>query len=171
MTQSDPELYRYVDVDGFCLSARLLIDLNTGAVTETLSITIEGSDEPQSIHVRASEAPTVTAGILRAAGQQPAVLPAPDQQTAELVARAVRACAEHLRDRYADTWTADAARSLDLNAARIERGESTTLLRRLTGEAQQDPAQDGEALKPYLTPSGNVRVDHLLRRSGQPDTD
>lgn len=99
-----------------------------------------------------------------------AVLPAPDQQAAELVARTVRACAEHLRDRYADTWTADAARSLDLNAARIERGESTTLLRRLAGEApcrwehphpgyrcehreaQQDPTQDGE-------------------RSGQPETD
>ncbi|MFF9003597.1 hypothetical protein ACF1GW_38530 [Streptomyces achromogenes] len=38
-------------------------------------------------------------------------------------------------------------------------------------EAQQEPTQDAEALKSYLTPSGNVRVDHLLRRSGQPETD
>lgn len=74
--QTEPEQYRFVDGDDFCLSARLLPDLDNGGVTDTLSITIEGSDEPQSVHVRAAEAPAVAAGILRAAGQEPAV-PAP----------------------------------------------------------------------------------------------
>ncbi|WP_326779684.1 hypothetical protein OG481_01985 [Streptomyces longwoodensis] len=74
---TDPEPYRYVDSDDFCLSARLLPDLNTGGVTDTLSITIEGSDEPQSVHVRACDAPTVAAGILHAAD-----LPAPTDQAA-----------------------------------------------------------------------------------------
>jgi hypothetical protein len=116
-----------------------------------------------------------------------AVLPAPDQQAAKLVARTVRACAEHLRDRYADTWTADAARSLDLNAARIERGEPTALLRRLAGEAQQDPTQDGRTTLPcnwartrYLhaphdwEPQPGMEPVHCpgsSERSGQPDTD
>ncbi|WP_318201091.1 hypothetical protein [Streptomyces sp. SCL15-4] len=91
MTQPDPELYRYVDGDGFCLSARLLIDLNTGGVTETLSITIEGSDEPQSVHVRASDAPTLAAGIVRAAGQQPAeaVVVSPPADRADRYATAI----------------------------------------------------------------------------------
>jgi hypothetical protein len=62
-------------------------------------------------------------------------VPPPTDQTA-VIAATVRACAEHLRDRYSDTWTTDAAHSLELNAARIERGEPTALLRRLAAEAQ-----------------------------------
>lgn len=64
--------YRYIDEDDFCLSARLLPNLDTGGVTDTLSITIEGSDEPQSVHVRAADVPAIAAGIVRAAGQSPA---------------------------------------------------------------------------------------------------
>ncbi|MGW2721379.1 hypothetical protein [Streptomyces sp. NPDC001492] len=70
-----------------------------------------------------------------------AVLPPPADRAAVIAATA-RACAAHLRDRYSDTWTEDAARSLELNAARIERGEPTALLRRLAAEAQQ-PDTDG----------------------------
>ncbi|MEU3283242.1 hypothetical protein, partial [Streptomyces antibioticus] len=66
------EMYRHVDDDGFCLSARLLPDLNNGGVTDTLSITVEGSDEPQSIQIRSVDASAVAAGILRAAGMSPA---------------------------------------------------------------------------------------------------
>lgn len=77
MTETTPP-YRYVDGDSFCLSARLLPDLNTGGVTDTLSITIEGSDEPQSVHVPAGDVSAVAAGIVAAAGQQPAAtVPAP----------------------------------------------------------------------------------------------
>lgn len=87
-----PTPYRYVDEDGFCLSARLLPDLDTGGVTETLSITIEGSDEPQSVHVRAADAPAIAAGIVRAAGQPAAgVAPVADQtDNAELTAEEAR---------------------------------------------------------------------------------
>ncbi|MGW1661026.1 hypothetical protein [Streptomyces microflavus] len=63
-----PAPFRYVDEDGFCLSARLLPDLNTGGTTGTLSITIEGSDEPQSAHVPVTELPKVLAGIAQSAG-------------------------------------------------------------------------------------------------------
>jgi hypothetical protein len=66
-----------------------------------------------------------------------AVLPAPADRAAVIAATA-RACAEHLRSNWTDTWTADAARSLDLNAARIERGEDTALLRRMADEAQPE---------------------------------
>lgn len=71
-TTPTPPPYRYIDQDEFCLSARLLPDLNTGAPTGTLSLTIEGSDEPQSAHVPVTDLPQVLAGIARAAG-----LPAP----------------------------------------------------------------------------------------------
>ncbi|MFE0470544.1 hypothetical protein ACFW2V_02860 [Streptomyces sp. NPDC058947] len=64
-----------------------------------------------------------------------AVLPPPVSR-ADVIAATVRACAEHLRERYADRWTADAVDSLELNAARIERGEPTALLRRMADEAQ-----------------------------------
>ncbi|MGW5175864.1 hypothetical protein ACWERY_16070 [Streptomyces sp. NPDC004082] len=62
------EPYRYLDEDQFCLSARLLPDLNNGGNTDILSITIEGSDEPQSVHVPAADAPAVASGIVAAAG-------------------------------------------------------------------------------------------------------
>ncbi|MFE2112015.1 hypothetical protein ACFXAY_01295 [Streptomyces microflavus] len=63
-----PEPYRYVDADQYCLSARLLPDLNTGGTTGTLSITIEGSEEPQSAHVPVAELPKILAGIAGAGG-------------------------------------------------------------------------------------------------------
>jgi hypothetical protein len=71
MTDQPPP-YRFTDEDDFCLSARLLPDLNTGGLSDTLSITIEGSDEPQSVHVPSADVLAVAAGIVRAAGQQPA---------------------------------------------------------------------------------------------------
>lgn len=74
------------------------------------------------------------------------VAPATDQTA--VIAATARACAAHLRDRYSDTWTEDAARSLELNAARIERGEQTALLRRLAGEAQQQTDTETSTL-PY----------------------
>ncbi|XMN09344.1 hypothetical protein ACK8N7_26540 [Streptomyces griseobrunneus] len=63
-----PVPFRYVDEDQYCLSARLLPDLNTGGTTGTVSITIEGSDEPQSAHVPVTELPKVLAGIAQSAG-------------------------------------------------------------------------------------------------------
>ncbi|MET9973900.1 hypothetical protein ACFYOI_03710 [Streptomyces microflavus] len=63
-----PVPYRYVDEDQFCLSARLLPDLNTSGTAGTVSITIEGSDEPQSAHVPVVELPKVLAGIAGAGG-------------------------------------------------------------------------------------------------------
>jgi hypothetical protein len=65
------------------------------------------------------------------------VLPA-SVDRADVIAATVRTCAEHLRSNWTDTWTADAARSLDLNAARIERGEDTALLRRVAAETRTD---------------------------------
>jgi hypothetical protein len=65
---TEPMPFRYVDEDGFCLSARLLPDLNAGGTTSTLSMTIEGSDEPQSAHVPVDELPQILAGIASAAG-------------------------------------------------------------------------------------------------------
>lgn len=67
-----------------------------------------------------------------------AVLP-PTADRAAVIAATARACAEHLRDTYSDMWTADAARSLELHAARIERGEPTALLHRMADKAQQQP--------------------------------
>ncbi len=107
-----PTPYRYIDEDDFCLSARLLPDLNTGGVTETLSITIEGSDEPQSVHVPAADVPAVAAGIVRAAGQPPAaagVAPAADQtELRDRIAEALlttpradyEAATDHRKHRY-----------------------------------------------------------------------
>jgi hypothetical protein len=69
MTQ--PEPFRYIDADGFCLSVRLLPDLNTGGVTDTLSVTVEGSDEPQSAHIPTADVDQVVAGIYTAAGRKP----------------------------------------------------------------------------------------------------
>ncbi|MEU5660118.1 hypothetical protein ABZ802_31545 [Streptomyces sp. NPDC047737] len=66
-TPATPPPFRYVDEDGFCLSARLLPDLNTGRATSTLSITIEGSDEPQSVHVPVDQLPQILAGLADAA--------------------------------------------------------------------------------------------------------
>ncbi|MGW3330578.1 hypothetical protein ACWDF9_08560 [Streptomyces rubiginosohelvolus] len=60
---AEPAPFRYVDEDGFCLSSRLLPDLDTGGTTGVVSITIEGSDEPQSAHVPVAELPKVLAGI------------------------------------------------------------------------------------------------------------
>lgn len=57
-----PEPFRYVDADQFCLSARLLPDLDTGRVTDTLSISIEG-DEPQTVHVPVADLPKILAGL------------------------------------------------------------------------------------------------------------
>ena len=71
-TPTNPTPFRYIDEDGFCLSARLLPDLNTGRTTGTLSITIEGSDEPQSVHVPVKELPTALEGIAGAAGLEQA---------------------------------------------------------------------------------------------------
>lgn len=76
---------------------------------------------------------------------------------AALIAATVRACAEHLRDRYSDTWTEDAARSLELNAARIERGEQTALLRRLAAEAQP-------TTKPEPEPESCAHCGKTIRR-------
>ncbi|RYJ29376.1 hypothetical protein CU044_2117 [Streptomyces sp. L-9-10] len=64
-----PEPYRYVDEDGFCLSARLLPNLNTGGLTDVLSISVEGDGEPQSAHVPAAKVEEVVAAIRTAAGQ------------------------------------------------------------------------------------------------------
>ena len=74
---NQPEPYRYIDADDFCLSARLLPDLDNGGFTETLSITIEGSDEPQSVHIPRNQVENLIAGLRRAAavssaGQAPA---------------------------------------------------------------------------------------------------
>ncbi|MFE9906443.1 hypothetical protein [Streptomyces achromogenes] len=157
MTQPDPQPYRYVDSDGFCLSARLLPDLNTGGLTETLSITIEGSDEPQSIHVQASDAPTVTAGILRAAGQraaEAAVVSPPAVQA--LIARAAEA-AMALAD--AEQMQAQAEALLEaadlLQAWRPEGFERWAV-------AEQDRYEDGI----------NDATNHLRRLAGaQPQPD
>ncbi|MFE7105600.1 hypothetical protein ACFU98_10755 [Streptomyces sp. NPDC057575] len=62
-----PAPFRYLDEDDYCLSARLLPDLNTGRATNIVSITIEGSDEPQSVHVPVSDLPKVLGGIAGAA--------------------------------------------------------------------------------------------------------
>jgi len=56
---------------------------------------------------------------------------------AAVIAATARACAKHLRFNWTDARTADAANSLDLNAARIERGEDTALLRHLAAECSQ----------------------------------
>ncbi|MGW1154518.1 hypothetical protein ACWD45_24940 [Streptomyces rubiginosohelvolus] len=65
---AEPVPFRYVDEDGFCLSSRLLPDLDTGGTTGVVSITVEGSDEPQSAHVPVAELPKVLAGIAESAG-------------------------------------------------------------------------------------------------------
>lgn len=64
MTQ--PEPYRYIDADGFCLSARLL-----PGIPDTLSIAVEGDGDPQSAHVPAADVEQVVAGIYTAAGRKP----------------------------------------------------------------------------------------------------
>lgn len=131
MTQPDAQLYRYVDGDGFCLSARLLPDLNTGGVTETLSITVEGSDEPQSAHVPVGDVSAVLFGISRAAGQQTApVLPAPDPRAAILAEAADHLLTLKPPPNY--TGVHGLMFSNGVQAA----GEE---LRRLAGEARQDP--------------------------------
>ncbi|MER5675802.1 hypothetical protein ABT081_02540 [Streptomyces sp. NPDC002238] len=80
---TEPTPFRYVDDDGFCLTARLLPDLNAGGTTGTLSMTIEGSDEPQSAHVPVDELPQILAGIAGAAGLERArrVLGTPTMNT------------------------------------------------------------------------------------------
>lgn len=67
-----PRPFRYLDEDEFCLSARLLPDLNAGGTTGIMSITVEGSDEPQSAHVPVTDLPQILAGIAAAAGLAPA---------------------------------------------------------------------------------------------------
>ncbi|MCX5138349.1 hypothetical protein [Streptomyces sp. NBC_00338] len=76
-TPTTPAPFRYVDEDDFHLSAHLVFNL-----PGTLSITIEGSDEPQSAHVPVGDLPRVLAGIAEAAGLAPArlVLGTTDQQ-------------------------------------------------------------------------------------------
>ncbi|WP_326659573.1 hypothetical protein [Streptomyces sp. NBC_00385] len=76
-TPTTPAPFRYVDEDDFHLSAHLVFNLPA-----TLSITIEGSDEPQSAHVPVGDLPKVLAGIAAAAGLPPArlVLGTTDQQ-------------------------------------------------------------------------------------------
>ncbi|WP_089117071.1 hypothetical protein [Streptomyces sp. SS07] len=63
-----PVPFRYVDEDGFCLSSRLLPDLNAGGTTGIVSITVEGSDEPQSAQMPVAELPKILAGIAESAG-------------------------------------------------------------------------------------------------------
>ncbi|MGQ5576289.1 hypothetical protein [Streptomyces sp. ECR3.8] len=77
-----PKPYRYVDADDFCLSARLLPDLDNGGFTETLSITIEGSDEPQSVHIPLDQVENLIAGLRLAAGAVSAAVAPPTNQTA-----------------------------------------------------------------------------------------
>ncbi|MFF1483106.1 hypothetical protein ACIGZH_01815 [Streptomyces sp. NPDC058319] len=74
-------------------------------------------------------------------------------ERAAVIAAAVRACAKHLRFNWTDEWTADAARSLDLNAARIERGEDTALLRRLA----DCPAAGAQAVPVRHAPGKAIR--------------
>lgn len=69
-----PEPFRYIDADEFCLSARLMPDFDTGGVTDTLSISIEG-DEPQSVHVPVADLPKILAGLSAASGVQPGTRP------------------------------------------------------------------------------------------------
>ncbi|GGJ87144.1 hypothetical protein GCM10011583_18370 [Streptomyces camponoticapitis] len=66
--QPEPTTFRYIDADEFCLSARLMPDFDTGGVTDTLSISIEG-DEPQSVHVPVADLPKILAGLAGAAGK------------------------------------------------------------------------------------------------------
>ncbi|MFL3869203.1 ParB N-terminal domain-containing protein [Streptomyces griseobrunneus] len=65
---AEPTPFRYVDEDGFCLSSRLLPDLNAGGTTGVVSITVEGSDEPQSAQMPVAELPKILAGIAESAG-------------------------------------------------------------------------------------------------------
>lgn len=64
MTQ--PEPFRYIDADGFCLSARLL-----PGIPDTLSISVEGDADPQSAHIPAADVDQLVAGIYTAAGRTP----------------------------------------------------------------------------------------------------
>lgn len=61
-----------------------------------------------------------------------AVLPAPADRAAVLVSRTAQACAEHVRH-----ISESAAYALEVQAARVARGEPTALLRRMADEAQR----------------------------------
>lgn len=98
-TPTPPPPFRFIDEDEFYLSARLLPQLPA-----TLSITIEGSDEPQSAHVPVGDLPKVLAGIAEAAGLVPArqVLGTTDQQPETAPAEVRDRVAQALSD--ADGW-------------------------------------------------------------------
>ncbi|WP_405676750.1 hypothetical protein OG292_19160 [Streptomyces sp. NBC_01511] len=81
-----PEPFRYIDADEFCLSARLLPDFDTGGVTDTLSISIEG-DEPQSVHVPVADLPQILSGLAAASGVQPDTRSVPDTERRARYAR------------------------------------------------------------------------------------
>ncbi|MEU1433996.1 hypothetical protein ABZ438_07845 [Streptomyces sp. NPDC005786] len=98
-----PPLFRYVDEDDFHLSAHLLLD----RAPATLSITIEGSDEPQSAHVPVGELPRVLAGIAAAAGLSAPV-------AAPTTAPPVYApCTVHGGDCRTEAWPAPPAPPVD----------------------------------------------------------
>ncbi|MFE7906454.1 hypothetical protein [Streptomyces albogriseolus] len=104
---NQPEPYRYVDADDFCLSARLLPDLDNGGFTETLSITIEGSDEPQSVHIPLDQLENLIAGLRLAAGAVSAAVAPPTDRAA-------------LRDRIAEAlrpWVFDSGHGAEEGAA------------------------------------------------------
>lgn len=100
-----------------------------------------------------------------------AVLP-PRADRGAVIAATVRACATHIRERYSDMWTADAADSLELNAARIERGEPTNLQRRMADEtapteaqAAEDPARI-DRLRPEVFEHASIEsIDAQIRRA------
>jgi hypothetical protein len=167
---TQPEPFRYVDEDGFCLSARLLPNLNTGGVTDTLSITVEGDGEPQSAHVSAADVERVVAAIRTAAGQ-PA--PATDRDALRDRIRKVLAAANgfsfadlepHNYRKAADAVLsvlpepADRATVLDEAADALAardpataplvgfhaRGEDVALLRRMAAEARATEPDTGQ---------------------------
>ncbi|MCX5431900.1 hypothetical protein OHU11_30070 [Streptomyces sp. NBC_00257] len=125
-----PAPFRYLDEDDFCLSARLLPDLNTGRATNIVSITIEGSDDPQSVHVPVSDLPKVLRGIAGAAALAVArqTLGTTDQQIAAApVDRA--AMLREAADRLSMDWGGpDHADGMD---------DARQQLRRMADEAQQ----------------------------------
>lgn len=151
MNQTDPTSpYRYIDGDDFCLSARLLPDLNAGGVTETLSITIEGSDEPQSVHVQAADVPAVAAGIMSAARQQP---------TAAMLSVAERQFLTFALDLAADEMASRGDEFSD------EDDDALASLRRLAAEAQQQTEtearpQRGDQVEAWLKTQRDAAADY-----------
>lgn len=118
-----PPSFRYIDEDEFCLSARLLPDLTTGAPTDMVSITIEGSDEPQSAHVPVTDLPQILAGIAAAAGLQARQVlgTTTDTDTTPPAPAATEVCTVHGPGCRVVTWTPAAPPATDRAADRRDR--------------------------------------------------